>query len=685
MLSDWVGAGGNLIAMRPDKQLARAARAAADAGGDARERATCGSTPARAPGAGITGDTMQFHGTRRPLRARRRQRRSRRSTPTPRTRDREPGRDAAQRRPPAAARPRRSPTTSRARSSTRARATRRGRARSATAHAPIRSDDLFFGASRRRQPDWVDLGQGRDPAGRRAAAPAREPHHADEPRPRAAAALLVPPARREGGGRHDRATTTRNGGTERPVRPLHRPTARRAARSPTGSACARPPTSIRARRSRRGQAAAYQAEGFEIALHLKHGLRRDFTPASLDGRLGRRSSPTFAAQPGRASPRRVTNRTHCIVWSDWASEPKVELAHGIRLDTNYYYWPGELGAATGRAVHRLGLPDALRRPRRLADRRLPGDDPADRRVRHDVPAQHRGRAARRRARPRGLLRRRSPRTCTPTAAEHPGADAIVAEAQRRGVPVICARQLLDLARRAQRLVLRGTCAYAAASFDFTRPPRRRPRGLEAMMPASAPPGALEALTRDGQPVSHARARSRGSATRSSTPPPATTSRSYGHDVTPPDTAIAALTVAGNRATATLASNEPNTRFECPDRRRPLRSVREPGRLPRACERLARDRGARDRPGRQRRSHPGGARLHRGRRRSAGAARRRRRAAPRRRPRSTASRPGSRSPRGPRAPRGAAPSSCASPVRAERSAVASICGSCAGSDGWPSRR
>ncbi len=41
---------------------------------------------------------------------------------------------------------------------------------------PIRSDDLFFGAaSGDVQPDWVDLAQGRDPAGRRAAAPAREP------------------------------------------------------------------------------------------------------------------------------------------------------------------------------------------------------------------------------------------------------------------------------------------------------------------------------------------------------------------------------------------------------------------------------------------------------------------------------------------------------------------------------
>ena len=38
-------------------------------------------------------------------------------------------------------------------------------------------------------------------------------------------------------------------------------------------------------------------------------------------------------------PAPVTNRTHCIAWSDWASQPQIELNHGIRLDTNYYYWP----------------------------------------------------------------------------------------------------------------------------------------------------------------------------------------------------------------------------------------------------------------------------------------------------------------------------------------------------------
>ena len=41
--------------------------------------------------------------------------------------------------------------------------------------------------------------------------------------------------------------------------------------------------------------------------------------------------------PGLATPR--TTRTHCIVWSDWASGARMAGRNGVRLDANYYYWP----------------------------------------------------------------------------------------------------------------------------------------------------------------------------------------------------------------------------------------------------------------------------------------------------------------------------------------------------------
>ena len=62
MLTNWVNGGGNLIAMRPDKQLAGLLGSHRRRARRSRTR-TCRSTPRRAPGAGIVGQTIQFHGT----------------------------------------------------------------------------------------------------------------------------------------------------------------------------------------------------------------------------------------------------------------------------------------------------------------------------------------------------------------------------------------------------------------------------------------------------------------------------------------------------------------------------------------------------------------------------------------------------------------------------------------------
>ncbi|PTL77303.1 DUF4082 domain-containing protein [Vitiosangium sp. GDMCC 1.1324] len=85
------------------------------------------------------------------------------------------------------------------------------------------------------------------------------------------------------------------------------------------------------------QAQSYTAQGFEYALHVNTGCA-DYTATSLDPQFFTPQLAGFASSyPGIPAP--VTNRTHCIAFSDWATQPKVSLAHGIRLDTNYYYWP----------------------------------------------------------------------------------------------------------------------------------------------------------------------------------------------------------------------------------------------------------------------------------------------------------------------------------------------------------
>lgn len=85
------------------------------------------------------------------------------------------------------------------------------------------------------------------------------------------------------------------------------------------------------------EAAAFEAQGFEIGLHLNTGCN-NWTPASFQNDLTSQSSLLTNGFPGLSAP--ATNRTHCIAWSDWSSAAEIQAANGIRLDVNYYYWPG---------------------------------------------------------------------------------------------------------------------------------------------------------------------------------------------------------------------------------------------------------------------------------------------------------------------------------------------------------
>jgi hypothetical protein len=90
------------------------------------------------------------------------------------------------------------------------------------------------------------------------------------------------------------------------------------------------------------------ARGFEAALHVDivrgpiFGNSSDIpvdwnSYAELD-EIYRHQLEIFDSEyPSLPSP--ITNRTHGVVWSDFASQPLVEFSHGIRLDANYYYWP----------------------------------------------------------------------------------------------------------------------------------------------------------------------------------------------------------------------------------------------------------------------------------------------------------------------------------------------------------
>jgi hypothetical protein len=100
------------------------------------------------------------------------------------------------------------------------------------------------------------------------------------------------------------------------------------------------------------QARKFVNDGFEIGLHVDTG-RSDWPQERVqrpDGSIVTRVSEqqsrllysnqlaAFARlYPDVPAP--STSRTDCITWGDFDTQPQVELQHGIRLDTNYYYWP----------------------------------------------------------------------------------------------------------------------------------------------------------------------------------------------------------------------------------------------------------------------------------------------------------------------------------------------------------
>jgi hypothetical protein len=101
-------------------------------------------------------------------------------------------------------------------------------------------------------------------------------------------------------------------------------------------------------------AAYFTKQGFEIGLHVytactdwptrvvmdSSGVgRRQVIFESADAIYSQQLKGFAAKYPDVPPP--VSNRTDCITWGDFDTQPQVELNHGIRLDTNYYYWPAK--------------------------------------------------------------------------------------------------------------------------------------------------------------------------------------------------------------------------------------------------------------------------------------------------------------------------------------------------------
>jgi hypothetical protein len=241
-------------------------------------------------------------------------------------------------------------------------------------------------------------------------------------------------------------------------------------------------------------AAAFEAAGFEIGVHISSNCE-DWTPSSLESFFATQLADFATKYTGVPAP--VTNRTHCIAWSDWASEPKTEKAHGIRFDTNYYYWPGSW------VQDRPGFFTGSGMPMRFAD--LDG-------TRIDVYQ-----AATQMTDESGQSYAFNIDTLLDNAlgtsgyygvitanmhtdsSSHAGSDAILTSAQTRGVPIVSARQMLTWidGRNGSSF---GSIAWSGNALSFTITAATGANGLRAMLPATSTAGTLASLTVGGNPV-----------------------------------------------------------------------------------------------------------------------------------------------------------------------------------------
>ncbi|WP_341525543.1 DUF4082 domain-containing protein [Nostoc sp. UHCC 0302] len=244
------------------------------------------------------------------------------------------------------------------------------------------------------------------------------------------------------------------------------------------------------------QAASYTADGFEVSLHVNTNCG-DFTATTLENFYTAQLS-TFNTKYS-SIPAPITERHHCLVWSDWFSTPQVELNHGIRLDTTYYYWPPDW------ITNRAGFFTGSGMPMRLVNQ----DGTM-------IDVYH---AATQMTDESGQTYPSTVNTLLDSAvgaqgyygvfnvnahtdvANSDAANAVVASAQAHNVPVIAANQLLKWLDGRNNSSF-GSLTWTSNTLSFTITKGSNTNGLQAMLPTRSGSLVLSSITLNGNPVTY---------------------------------------------------------------------------------------------------------------------------------------------------------------------------------------
>jgi hypothetical protein len=249
------------------------------------------------------------------------------------------------------------------------------------------------------------------------------------------------------------------------------------------------------------QAAGYRADGFEIGLHPMFGscppgpLTQAQLAAGYDAQLAQ-----FQAKYTSLPPQ-VSSRTHCVFWPDWASNAKVEAARGIRMDANYYHFPGAWIGTKNGFMNGGGFPmrfsDTDGSAIDVYQQNTNIDDEATTDFAGSMNALL-GKALG----PEGYYGAFGTNIHLDNPAPTTGYEQIVPLAQSRGVPLISYKQLLDWVDGRNASTIRGL-SWSGGALTFVTTVGAGANGLQTMVPSQGPSGTLTSITCNGMPMSFA--------------------------------------------------------------------------------------------------------------------------------------------------------------------------------------
>ncbi|WP_340122705.1 DUF4082 domain-containing protein [Methylobacter svalbardensis] len=302
------------------------------------------------------------------------------------------------------------------------------------------------------------------------------------------------------------------------------------------------------------QAAAYTTEGFEVGLHVNTNCA-DFTPASLRTFYTQQIGDFRTKYSSIPAP--ITQRHHCIAWSDWVTGAIVQLEKGIRFDTSYYFWPPSW------VLNRPGFFSGSGMPMRFVN--LDGSM-ID--VYHATSqmTDESGQAypftidtlLDRALGSQGYYGAYTINAHTDVS-QIPEATTTVNSALARGVPIVSSKQMLDWLDGRNNSSF-GTLAWDGNSLSFTVATVAGVNGLQAMLPANSATGVILGLTGPSGAVAYTIDTIKGIPYAFFAAAAGTYTATYGADTTPPTVTstspVSGATGVVQQPTVTATFSEP---------------------------------------------------------------------------------------------------------------------------------